>query len=101
MGEVEEVRECETRQCPVDCEWGQYGEWSQCSKSCDGGVSYRTRTKLREEMFGGESCSGDSVEIELCNKETCTQGKGIQIIFFINTIYGSQYIVIAIGNSDN
>lgn len=40
-GESEEERECNTNQCP---DWTPWSEWSQCTKSCGGGM----RTKLRE-----------------------------------------------------
>jgi len=56
---------------PVDCLWGSYGEWSNCSKTCGGGERTRTRNETTPASNGGQECDGDSTETENCNQEEC------------------------------
>ncbi|KAI4820257.1 hypothetical protein KUCAC02_028241 [Chaenocephalus aceratus] len=57
---------CEQR---VNCQWGPYGEWSEC----DGCTKLQTRSRAMAEhtQFGGNPCDGDRSETRAC--ET-TQG---------------------------
>ena len=54
--------------------WTQWGAWSECSESCDGGI--RDRIRVCEGSVG--ECAGEAEEIDICNKEPC---KGIYILF--------------------
>lgn len=52
-------------------EYGPYGDWSQCSKQCDGGVKTRT-----SECFKGSgqfvgTCEGPRREETECNEQQC------------------------------
>ena len=49
------------------CEWNEFGEWSTCSKTCDGGDQTRTRTIRTEEKCGGNACTGTEIETQSCN----------------------------------
>ena len=71
MGSTTEMQVCNLRNCPIDCEWGQFGEWSTCSKSCGGGEKSRTRSKTLEASNGGTQCNGESTETESCNAHNC------------------------------
>ena len=55
----------------VDCQWSTYGEWSECSKSCEGGFMTSNRTKIGEPMFGGKECDGNETRTEVCNMNSC------------------------------
>lgn len=44
-----------------------WGEWSECSKTCDGGQTFRTKTVVTESSNGGKPCSGEVKETKACN----------------------------------
>ena len=56
---------------PIDCEWGEYGNWTQCSKSCNGGTQVRTREIVTQALNGGEQCDGTNTDLQLCNEFPC------------------------------
>ena len=55
----------------VNCVWDEWGEWSTCSKSCDGGESSRTRAILTPSSNGGRDCTGEGTETKTCNNTAC------------------------------
>ena len=54
-----------------NCEWNEYGDWSECSATCGGGTHYRERTKKQEAEHGGQNCTGDAREEAACNTHNC------------------------------
>lgn len=48
----------------------KWSEWSECSKSCDGGVKSRVRS------CPAGNCMGHSKEYSDCNKEPCSSVQG-------------------------
>ncbi|XP_045125730.1 papilin-like isoform X4 [Portunus trituberculatus] len=62
------------RQFGEDWESGPWGEWSvpsACSRTCGGGVNYRTRVC---EGPSNAHCTGKSKKYESCNVEACPEG---------------------------
>ena len=55
----------------VDCEWEDWSEWGDCSKTCGGGVKTGSRGKLQEEQFGGIPCDGEATRQQDCNPDQC------------------------------
>jgi len=56
IGKPADVRSCrQPNDCPVQCRWGQWTEWSRCSSTCGPGVFKRIRNQLHVE---GSACSG-------------------------------------------
>ena len=55
----------------VDCEWGPYGEWSTCSKTCGGGEKSRSREVEIPASSGGQPCEGEDTETVDCNMGLC------------------------------
>jgi hypothetical protein len=53
----------------VDCEVGEWTEFSECSEPCGNGTQLRTRN-LTAPMFGGEECP-ESIEERDCNTHEC------------------------------
>ena len=52
--------------------WGAFGAWSVCSKSCGNGTRNRTRKcDNPEPQHGGADCVGDDEENESCNSHPC------------------------------
>ena len=55
----------------MDCEWGEFGEWSTCTKTCAGGDQSRTRSVEVESELGGSPCTGNETETQSCNIQPC------------------------------
>ena len=55
--------------------WGDYGEWSACSKSCGSGEKTRSRQKVTEASGGGQECQGDASETDSCKEDACPGSK--------------------------
>ena len=76
-GDAEETEDCNTEPCPVNGGWGDYGDWSKCSKSCGGGTKTKSRTcSAPAPTNGGAECEGDAEETEDCNTEPCPVNGG-------------------------
>ena len=58
----------------VNCEWTDWGEWSTCTKSCDGGFRERHRNISQEALNGGNSCQGAASAFSGCNDGPCPAG---------------------------
>lgn len=73
-GRDKDCQSCQGRKscCPVDGQWSswQSGPAGQCSKTCGGGVRYRTRT-CEGKSCGGKTCPGPSRDSVVCNKLCC------------------------------
>merc|ERR1712054_182100 len=50
------VVKCNKQPCPVNCKVLKWGKPSACSKSCGGGVSWKTRKVKVRAAHGGKSC---------------------------------------------
>jgi hypothetical protein len=59
---------CEFGDC--DCIWETWTMWSNCSRTCDGGVQIRTRGFIPGTV-GGKECEGSNSESQICANETC------------------------------
>jgi len=63
----------ETQWCdptpPKDCVWDTWSEWSDCTKTCDGGQRSRDRSFM-QPMNGG-TCAGDTSVVQACGVEPC------------------------------
>ena len=54
----------------VNCQWGEWSQYSKCSKSCGIGAQSRSRSKSVIEMYGGK-CDGSSTQTISCNIKDC------------------------------
>ncbi|NXD22650.1 PPN protein, partial [Spelaeornis formosus] len=54
--------------------WGSWGEWSKCSRSCGGGVSFRQRRCYSQRTEGPSSCLGPTRSYQSCNVQNCPEG---------------------------
>jgi len=70
-GEQAQFRDCNIQKCPINCEWGPWGEWDICTRTCGGGMQGRSREILQPERHGGIACEGDPQEMQGCNMEAC------------------------------
>jgi hypothetical protein len=67
-----ETRNCNTQACPINGGWSGYGGWGGCSKTCDGGTKYRSRSCTNPSpAHGGAGCSGGTTDSTSCNTQAC------------------------------
>ncbi|XP_059164384.1 SCO-spondin-like [Physella acuta] len=69
-GSLEENSICNFKDCPVNGVLMNWGEWSECSKTCNGGIIWRNRT-CYGPFYGGDDCPGALNETKPCNEESC------------------------------
>lgn len=65
------TRSCNMGGCPVNCQVGEWTEWSDCTAECGGGVKSRFRPKTVEPEHGGDPCPEQSDAGE-CNNHACS-----------------------------
>ena len=51
----------------IDCQWSQWGDWSECDKTCGWGERHKTRTHAILSQFGGKNCTGEATTSIDCN----------------------------------
>ncbi|KAI6077418.1 A disintegrin and metalloproteinase with thrombospondin motifs 18 [Aix galericulata] len=57
---------------PVNGEWSAWSEWSQCTRTCGGGITYQERhCNNPKPQYGGKFCQGSSRIYQLCNTQPC------------------------------
>ncbi|XP_029000548.1 ADAMTS-like protein 5 [Betta splendens] len=61
------------RQLHFRNDWAPWSGWSDCSRSCGGGASVRTRTCITRNPVGGP-CEGDPRQYKICNTKECPPG---------------------------
>ncbi|XP_074788292.1 complement component C6 [Athene noctua] len=85
----QESRACNQQTCPINCQLGDFGPWSECDPCIK--KQFRVRTLLRPSQFGGQACTEplvDSrpcfpaklcniVEVDCKNKFQCESGRCI------------------------
>uniref|UniRef100_A0A8C9UCV3 Complement C6 n=1 Tax=Serinus canaria TaxID=9135 RepID=A0A8C9UCV3_SERCA len=85
----QESRTCNQQTCPINCQLGDFGPWSECDPCVK--KQFRTRPLLRPSQFGGQACTEplvDSrpcfpaklctiVEVDCKNKFRCESGRCI------------------------
>ncbi|XP_022795633.1 uncharacterized protein LOC111334203 [Stylophora pistillata] len=74
LGPPREVEHCNTKPCPVDGGYGNWSNFSSCSRSCGGGESVRSRQcNNPAPKHEGKDCSifGPSRESRACNANLC------------------------------
>ncbi|KAG7204371.1 hypothetical protein KM043_004815 [Ampulex compressa] len=74
---------CQNQECvpivdrprQIDGGWGEWGSWSECSRSCGAGVSIVERKcDHPEPAHGGRFCIGERRRYKICNTEACPEG---------------------------
>jgi hemicentin len=72
-GDPTESLPCNIVRCangPVDCSWNDWSPWGECSKTCGGGTTRRSRTSNAAQN-GGASCEGGPEDTGRCNTQDC------------------------------
>ena len=55
----------------VDCTWGSWQSWLDCSVTCGDGIAIWTRSKIVPESNGG-TCIGEIIQQTNCNPGPCS-----------------------------
>jgi len=64
---------CNSDPCPVDCAFGLWEDWGECSTSCGVGQRFRTRVKSAE-LYGGRPCEEAMIQTGECGTANETPG---------------------------
>lgn len=71
-GVREEYNVCNNHECPIDCLYAQWGEWSLCFKGIIGSrescFKRRIRVVQADAEFGGHQCTGDDFQTTQCSE---------------------------------
>ena len=67
---LNELQQCNTQSCPIDCKVSEWSEWTNCNSQCGGGVQTRSRTIITHPTIDGQSCPILS-ESKQCNQQPC------------------------------
>ncbi|KAM7156010.1 papilin isoform 4-T4 [Molossus nigricans] len=54
--------------------WGPWGDWSPCTRTCGGGISFQERSCYSKRRDGGSSCVGPARRHRSCHVESCPEG---------------------------
>ncbi|XP_070161221.1 A disintegrin and metalloproteinase with thrombospondin motifs 7 isoform X2 [Polyergus mexicanus] len=74
---------CQNQECvpivdrprQIDGGWGEWGSWSECSRTCGAGVSIVERKcDHPEPAHGGKFCIGERRRYKICNTQPCPEG---------------------------
>jgi len=77
-GETTETQSCNMQACDADCSLSPWTGWSDCSRSCGGGLQTRKRQVESPAMGRGKCPSARSrarVNYRPCNKHACVELK--------------------------
>jgi hypothetical protein len=67
---LEEVKECNTEHCAIDCVVSNFGKWSTCDRTCGGGMQYRERRIITQPNHLGKPCQ-HLHSSRVCGKNAC------------------------------
>jgi len=67
---------CNPQPCEHECKLGLWSSYSQCSRSCNGGLQRRKRAILEDASQGAAQCPSDDQRSEYlhCNSKSCPAG---------------------------
>jgi hypothetical protein len=72
-GDLRESRGCNDVACAeaMDCAVSDWGDWSECSRTCGGGQEERTRVISHDATLGGRGCAAQMTAVRGCNEMCC------------------------------
>ncbi|CAD5111793.1 DgyrCDS1067 [Dimorphilus gyrociliatus] len=69
-GSSKETKQCNIHPCPVNGYFKDWSNWSNCTRTCNGGSQKRTRECVPPK-HKGEKCIGDDTAIRNCSYNPC------------------------------
>ncbi|CAL1174103.1 unnamed protein product [Cladocopium goreaui] len=72
-GSTTELKACVVKaQQVLDCAWGNWSAWTECTVSCGGGSKRRNRAVVQAPNAGGKACDPQIKEVVMpCNTQQC------------------------------
>lgn len=71
-GRATETEMCQLIPCPIDGGWGEWSNWTECSKTCSEGIKSRYRNcNNPPSQHGGKQCSGNFNQSKHCSHQSC------------------------------
>ncbi|XP_078312808.1 SCO-spondin-like [Crassostrea virginica] len=71
-GSSSHTASCNTHACPIHGNWGAWGSYGSCSKTCASGTMVRSRScNNPAPAYGGNNCAGSSTSSASCNTHNC------------------------------
>lgn len=65
---------------PIHGQWSAWSKWSECSRTCGGGVKFQERhCSNPKPQYGGKYCPGSSRIYKLCNINPCPENSWISV----------------------
>ena len=83
----------------MDGHWLDWTPWTQCSASCDQGVSFRQRTCVAQSG-NGRPCSGQAKQHDFCTILECPAGNAAQSNLPLSLIYEWLHFSLRTRNQD-
>ncbi|KAL4238338.1 hypothetical protein ACF0H5_003048 [Mactra antiquata] len=72
VGDTIEEQTCLVAYCPINGDFSNWNDWTDCSQTCDEGIQTRTRTCTEPSpQYGGADCLGDTTEDQTCLVAYC------------------------------
>jgi len=65
-----DTESCNTQNCPIDCQVGDWTPWGTCSAVCGGGTQSQTRPITVNPQYGGVACPPTS-QSQPCGTDVC------------------------------
>ena len=75
----------------MDCQWQEWGPWSQCSSTCGNGQRSSLRIVKQEAKNGGEPCNEIFEKHETCTNSQC-QGTAWYMFQLIQNSFATSYM---------
>jgi len=69
-GRLSTTRICNRRNCPTNCKMSGWRAWGRCSKKCNTGYKWRSRSIIKRATNGGRKC-GNTRQRTSCNTKRC------------------------------
>nr|CAB3266610.1 SCO-spondin [Phallusia mammillata] len=65
---------CGLNLCSIDEKWSMWSAWTQCDRTCNGGIQVRRRTCRGENGIISTTCDGSAYKVKSCFLEPCRPG---------------------------
>lgn len=93
MGSTRDVKKCAKAPCPQDCRFGDWEDWSECSKPCGEGSAIRYRLVSTPALHGGQTCLGARHQTGPCNGTDCVTTEELLRKGLATQITGAMHII--------